>query len=1083
MDEGKLCESLVCLGILAWAVSFNASTAVLQANIADLSCKQLSGATVTSTDNQRILGVIHNGTVFEDMSGQSAMSLYQHTSAYGNTISPFSANNSAAESPPILTKNGATLGYLTTNTDFSPAVSLTALTSECYHASQPSLRYGVSSRNNQLLRSSANLVASQDTQSLDGLTLQGNYSVRFPGHLDSPDYATGISPSHVQVNQDGSLILIDYNKETPAQWSVADDQLTLVVDTPQPQYFTVSVQDMVDEAIFDPVSIVLPEDQWGETFLDVSQVLTESRYTLNTIENGLHWTVTDTMDFSLTNVDQQVAVFGAELSESFPKAMDSFDVIWQSVDDADAGFEASELAKAWVLPVDYLTSTWGDTFIAPAIAHFETDNTGSLDNGQTFTWSINDGVMLVTFTNYSVSLYKMASDEGIAEVYGVLEDNEGNLRARLSTSMVVNTALQGDEFEFTFWQNSFSLTDPSAYDENGQLLAERFFGYQMNNGGMATRIFNRDFNIANQGDGWDQWYWQANDGLITLSARQMTDGSGNHIACELSDNCIEFRKRYWQVLETVDSRLYVMEWSERYMDTGEGFEWATWIRPRVQYYEALDSDFDGDGLLDKDDPDIDNDGVENALDEYPYDATKGEADTDSDGVVNSQDTDDDSDGIPDIDDAFPLNPLYYLDTDADGIADLIDTDKDNDGVANSDDIQPIDPTIGTAADASAVDISGRFGWPKLSHQPFMTVALGQSYRSFVFNADGSGATINHQDEESFDWTQSQSGIDFEFESTPRNDYFSLQDLLDMGALTLADLAGIAVGDFQTYYVAVEQVTLDETWYLIEANDPTRWLSKSQRQFTFTNESDRQTLFGSSEEKIITFTNPGNEIQLVNVDEYNGHWANVTLSGQWVLPVELDLGDTKTLKAAQVTLDEDGSGMLYNGSPLSWFVSGNDLTVLFADYQVKVAVVSENDGILETYATATHTDGQQRSIYSVSMEIDPLVQWQDLQNVFLQNGFSLSNPDSFDVDGNLLPASYFGFRLESSGDISRIYSDVVDPSELYAGWDRWHWQYDLGFIQLKAHRNLETGERYITCPELNDTCVVWRHRYWLPVKAC
>ncbi|MGB2265044.1 MAG: hypothetical protein ACPH3C_07645, partial [Glaciecola sp.] len=68
------------LASLLGAVSFNASTAVLQANVADLSCKQLSGATVTSTDNrQRILGVIHNGTVFEDMSGQSAMSLYQHT--------------------------------------------------------------------------------------------------------------------------------------------------------------------------------------------------------------------------------------------------------------------------------------------------------------------------------------------------------------------------------------------------------------------------------------------------------------------------------------------------------------------------------------------------------------------------------------------------------------------------------------------------------------------------------------------------------------------------------------------------------------------------------------------------------------------------------------------------------------------------------------------------------------------------------------------------------------------------------------------------------------------------------------------
>ena len=67
-------------------------------------------------------------------------------------------------------------------------------------------------------------------------------------------------------------------------------------------------------------------------------------------------------------------------------------------------------------------------------------------------------------------------------------------------------------------------------------------------------------------------------------------------------------------------------------------------------------------------------------------------DTDNDGIGNNADPDDDNDGVPDVVDDFPLDPTRSVDTDGDGIDDLIDTDDDNDGVLDINDAFPLDAT-------------------------------------------------------------------------------------------------------------------------------------------------------------------------------------------------------------------------------------------------------------------------------------------------------------------------------------------------------------------------------------------------------
>ncbi len=92
--------------------------------------------------------------------------------------------------------------------------------------------------------------------------------------------------------------------------------------------------------------------------------------------------------------------------------------------------------------------------------------------------------------------------------------------------------------------------------------------------------------------------------------------------------------------------------------------------------------------------DSDGDGVLDAEDALPYDATET-VDTDGDRIGNNADPDDDNDGFMDGVDRFPLDPSEWFDTDNDGIGNNADLDDDNDGWSDTREIaagtNPLDP--------------------------------------------------------------------------------------------------------------------------------------------------------------------------------------------------------------------------------------------------------------------------------------------------------------------------------------------------------------------------------------------------------
>jgi len=115
--------------------------------------------------------------------------------------------------------------------------------------------------------------------------------------------------------------------------------------------------------------------------------------------------------------------------------------------------------------------------------------------------------------------------------------------------------------------------------------------------------------------------------------------------------------------------------------------------------EYLDSD--GDGIGNNADDDDDNDGVLDINDDLPFDPTDS-VDTDGDGVGNTTDLDDDGDRILDSEDAYPLNGSESVDTDGDGIGDNADNDDDNDGVNDAEDVFDLDATESVDTDGDGI---------------------------------------------------------------------------------------------------------------------------------------------------------------------------------------------------------------------------------------------------------------------------------------------------------------------------------------------------------------------------------------------
>ena len=126
----------------------------------------------------------------------------------------------------------------------------------------------------------------------------------------------------------------------------------------------------------------------------------------------------------------------------------------------------------------------------------------------------------------------------------------------------------------------------------------------------------------------------------------------------------------------------------------------------IGWTSSIETDYDQDGCNDAlEDPDDDNDGVHDNLDNCPTGIMDWPAlsiDIDQDGCIDvNEDLDDDNDGVNDSEDLYPLDPNEWADSDSDSYPDNSDafpydpsewSDYDGDGTGDNSDVFPFDGT-------------------------------------------------------------------------------------------------------------------------------------------------------------------------------------------------------------------------------------------------------------------------------------------------------------------------------------------------------------------------------------------------------
>ena len=139
-------------------------------------------------------------------------------------------------------------------------------------------------------------------------------------------------------------------------------------------------------------------------------------------------------------------------------------------------------------------------------------------------------------------------------------------------------------------------------------------------------------------------------------------------------------------------------------------------------------DFDGDGVLNKDDPDYKETQFEDS-DEDGDGESEEAPDCDNDGVPDDEDTDDDNDGVPDDED---------FDDDNDGVPDEMDNDDDNDGIIDEEDPDHNDGVPALTAGPQNVELTPdcddtscwiRVDWSPPPRDAWMSCLLG--YRAGI----------------------------------------------------------------------------------------------------------------------------------------------------------------------------------------------------------------------------------------------------------------------------------------------------------------------------------------------------------------
>ncbi|QOL27192.1 thrombospondin type 3 repeat-containing protein [Thalassotalea sp. LPB0316] len=756
---------------------------------------------------------------------------------------------------------------------------------------------------------------------------------------------------------------------------------------------------------------------------------------------------------------------------------------------------AQELNSDWAMPIklDFAMAELPQPLSAD-IVNFAENNTGTTAIfGLNFTWLIDaDGVLVITLDSGEIiTLAKEAvydTGVGVFATYTVGETTYTNY------SLVVAQNQIGDLSQYTdlFLQNSFSLTDPGAYDEDGMLRDDRVFGWRLeNNDNLVTRITNGDFDLSEMFSGWDRWFWEFTvDGQVKMTSLRSEYGSFADCDPESDDYCAYWRIRYWQPLATIGDRIYVLEWEEindnAYSFPAEPPVWRINIPPRVQFYQVMDIDSDGDGITDALDPDNDNDGVNDQDDEFPFDSSES-MDSDGDSIGNNADKDDDNDGVYDEDDAFPLDPLETADTDMDGIGDNSDPDIDGDGALNEEDVAPYDAQAGSSVAFSTDDLLS--GYVRITESALANpaVRLGVLDGTQYLFDQGVATKSDSFGSQSADYLLENDVLTIYFQGVESSSYENVSSLINRGMIT-PELGEAFIEQHGDYQVLVSITTSTATWQQLESSAPNYRFWQTQLQaYLIVDDWEREQLTGSLDQ--VPFEMESAQlVELIDLASLPSiAWVAEDLTDNWTIPVNIDFANEVDFNRKQmdiVSFNENGTALsdIFTIS-MDWTIDENGILMLSLADNITVSIEKVEQFDTGVAAIVIATDGMNTmSSYEFLVPAASNIDISPVLNSYLMGSFTLTNPDAYD-NGMIQDDAFFGYRLETGGDrATRILNGNFDFNNERDGWDRWLWSLnENNDIVLNALWQSDFGV-YQECDWVfDDNCNRWRIRTWRPLQ--
>jgi hypothetical protein len=507
-------------------------------------------------------------------------------------------------------------------------------------------------------------------QTFTNVELKAQYITLPLSHGDEPSFRLGVGAGTQYMFNAGLGDMISGSGSTSFSYSIVNDELLMSVDAPVQSTTYLTPSDMADMGIVSQQAADDFINSNGNYQIEMLSTVNERRWLLaaSDISTQTFWQ-TSVTDYSFVQAWEQEQLIGSGSNLVTIEDSDSLLLTDISTLNATAFTEIELIAGNWAMPSNLDEFSTDIQFrLAADMATLNADYSGSNTiSGSTFTWSLDAGTLELFYPNDGY--VRMTRYQNFAEIDEVLVETD-NAGIKSSSYLMVapfgNATL--DPLINQFAQNSLSLTNPDAYDNEGNFDLTDVFGYRLQDNGVATRIWSGDgdFNFNDYGSGWDTWQlnWGDLDSAVMTSYLDGAQNGAWHSNCEPSNrDCSEHRKRVWVPIQQVGNRVYVIEYEERNSEAwnyGVDPIWYMAIAPRIQYYEVMDIglDSDSDGINDTVDNDMDNDGFTNDVDAFVFDANEW---LDSDGDLTG-----------DNEDAFPFDASEQYDSDDDGVGDNAD---------------------------------------------------------------------------------------------------------------------------------------------------------------------------------------------------------------------------------------------------------------------------------------------------------------------------------------------------------------------------------------------------------------------------